>query len=124
MSATVAHAVLLVVRPLAVLSSWEPVGARLEALAGAIRGTGAVSECDLTLLRSWAARWARLDPAVRDFYVRHVQADDCETVRVVLWRVLEDRRAADWQVRRLERLWEQDCGSQPVGVALAPVTRP
>lgn len=120
-SLTTAHALLLEVRPLAVLSSWEPVGARLEALAGAIRGTGPLTERDCTLLRSWASRWAALPGDVRDFYARHV--DDSETARVVLWRVLEGRRADDWQVARLRRLWEDDCGLQPVGVDLAPVSR-
>jgi hypothetical protein len=123
MNETLIHALLLEVKPLAVLSSWEPVGARLEALSGAIRGQGSVSDRDTTLLRSWARRWALLPPAVRDFYARHVQAEDSETARVVLWRILEGRRSEDWMVRKLERLWEQDSGVQPIGVDLAPLLR-
>lgn len=119
MSALV-HAVLLEVKPLAVLSSWEPVGARLEALTSAVRGTGTIEERDLTFLRSWARRWARLAPEVRDFYARHVQANDLETARVVLWRILEGRRADGWQIRRLESAWEQDHRAQPIGIDLAP----
>jgi hypothetical protein len=78
-----------------------------------------LTERDLTLLRSWARRWALLLPATRDFYTRHVQAEH-ETARVVLWRVLEGKRPEDWQVRRLESLWEQETGVQPIGVPIAP----
>lgn len=123
MTPTILHALLLEVKPLAVLSSWEPIGSRLEALAGAIRGVGSISERDTTLLRSWGRRWGLLTPEVRDFYTRHVQAEDSETARVVLWRILEGKRAEDWMIRRLERLWEQDTGIQPIGVPIAPLLR-
>jgi len=123
MNETAIHALLLEVKPLAVLSSWEPVGSRLEALSSAIRGVGSISERDTTLLRSWGRRWALLTEEVRGFYARHVQANDSETARVVLWRILEGKRADDWMIRRLEKLWEQDTGIQPIGVPIAPLLR-
>ena len=117
---TILHALLLEVKPLAVLSGWEPVGIRLESLATAIRGQGPMTERDVTLLRSWGRRWGLLDPEVREFYARQVQAENV-TARVCLWRIFEGKRIDhEWMFRRLFQAWEQETGIQPIGIDLCP----
>lgn len=123
MSATLLHGVVLEVKPLAVLSSWEPIGSRLESLVDSARGTGTISEADVVKLRAWARRWAKLPESVRAFYALHAGTEGdlaSTTARVVLWKVLNGQRPEDWQVRKLEKLWEQDHRVLPVGIDLAP----
>lgn len=114
------HGILLEVKALAVLAGWEPVGSRVEVLTCAIQGTGSISEHALTQLRTWSRRWTALGEPRRAFYVRHL-ADEVPTARVVLWAILNARRAQAWQIRRLELLWQQDTGCLPLRLDLAPI---
>lgn len=121
MSASI-HGLLLEVKVLAPLSSWEPVGSRLESLTTALQGEGAVTEPELVALRAWARRWTLLPEAIRAFYLLHLQ-DEMPTARVCLWKVLHAERPEDWQVRKLSYLWEQDTGCFPFRIDLAPMIK-
>lgn len=122
MIGTALGALVLEVKPLAVLGTWEPVGSRLEALVSAVRGEGSLGEREITTLRAWARRWTLLPEPLRDFYVRHLQ-DESPTARVVLWKVLHAETPEDWQIRKLAHLWEQDTGFQPLRINFAPMMK-
>jgi hypothetical protein len=112
-------ALALEVAPLRELQGWEPVGALLEQLASALRGTqGALSAGQALALRRWAGRWAALAPQVRAFYARRCRGPGQPEglVEHALWTVLEgeDRPPLTGRQRAaLEGLWADEAGYAP-----------
>lgn len=97
MSALGLLALVLELRVLKPLASWEPFGGRLLLLQGAATGSEGLSPGEVTRLRSWAARWPRLRPSLRSFYATH---HDDGAVSAALWLVLEGRGVTDPNHRR------------------------
>ena len=90
-------ALVLELRVLQPLASWEAFGGRLLQLQDAARGQGGLSPGEVNRLRTWAARWPRLRPALREFYATH-HTDSA--VSAALWLVLEGRGVTDRNHRR------------------------
>jgi len=112
MSIGMATAVILAaeVSNLAPLAEWEPIGTRLELLTAAVAGEG-MNRRDITELRSLAARWRRLGPVLRNFYVDNIDNDN---VRACLWLVLTSRRVPGTRYGFLKRLWIDQHGAPPL----------
>lgn len=98
---------------IAELRDWEPVGALLEVVAGAVHGTDALGDREIRQLRQWAERWRALPVSLRIFYARHAPTDT--TASVALWKILHGSRARleGWQYGRLQRLWQEQYGYDP-----------
>lgn len=97
--------------------AWEPLGARIERLADALRGGEGVGEDLVLQLRRWAHRWPEVHADLRDFYTRHAQHPAAEAA---LWRIFDGGERLTGPLRGdLDRLWIADHGCEP-NIALVP----
>lgn len=112
------------------LIHWGPYARRLEAVAEAMRGGEGVTCHELNQLRTWAHRWERMDPQLREFYETQATPAWSRTtlqdkaVSSALWRILEQtgERLEGWQYGTLKRLWIDQYGSEP-SIEIAPVNQ-
>lgn len=82
----------------------------LEQVAGAARGHVGMTRRDVADVRGVAARWRRLPPALRAFYLAHLDEDEA---RAALWLVLTGRRVHGPLYGAVKRLWIESTGSSP-----------
>jgi len=71
------------------LAPWEPIGASLEALAGAMRDRDSLSPAQVAGLRRWAGRWREVHPDLRRFYAAQVAGPEPGVAETALWWILE-----------------------------------
>jgi hypothetical protein len=95
------------------LKEWPELERRVERVLEALGGGQGVDAREVRELRDAAARWRRLRPDVRRFYVDN-HGD--ETVSIVLWHLLF-RPIPDIltgpRIGRLRQLWADQFGSEP-----------
>lgn len=118
----------LELQPLVELAGWPPVGERLEAIPGVLRGTHSLTRADIRCLRRWAARWADVSPRLRAFYAAETAPDAlggpaaASVIDAALWRILEGEERPDLSGRQRAALgvrWVARYGAPP-SMDLAP----
>jgi len=109
----------LEVEPLGPLKDWEPVGAPIQSLLGALQGHDGITQQEINRLRIWAKTWPLLSSDLQTFYVEHAPIN--QSASIALWHLLDRRpdRINGPTKGALQNLWLEDHGVAP-WISLTP----
>ena len=112
------------------MDAWQPVGALLEGLYGAIQGHDGLTGNDIVRLRAMTRIWVSLHPKLREFYSaatrNQLTLPQEHALDRALWHVLGGHVRAKLDGRTygiLKSVWLDRYGSQPP-MELAPKLHP
>lgn len=90
---------------------WPPAATLVEEAMAFARGQAGMDSRSSQRIGTWARRWARVHPRLREFYARHADAPE---VSAALWAILAHYPTPNGPtIGRLYALWEGQHGSRP-----------